>query len=333
VAHHGRPSARLEGPFIVRVRRGLLFWGLFFIPLGAVPLLVRAGVVDADAVADAWRLWPLLLVALGLTLILGRSRAGILGTVVAGLALGTLAGGVLAAGTPWIGNVGGCGAIGAEPDQRVEQSGTFAGPAAVTFDLNCGSIDVDMQSGSDWGVAANYRDRPPELESSPASLKLRSPEGFGSTRQGWQVTLPANQTSDIGITANASTGTIGLAGATLATLTADLNAGDLRIDISEGRVSTIDVAVNAGRVRLRADGDLHGRLSANAGSLELCVPEDAALRISLEEQLTFGHNLDDRGLTRTGDVWSRNGSTSGGLIDLTIEGNAANLTLDPEGGC
>jgi LiaF transmembrane domain len=323
----------LEGPLIVRVRRGLLFWGLFFIPLGAVPLLARAGIVDPNAVANAWRLWPLLLVALGLTLILGRGRAGILGTVVAGLALGTLAGGVLAAGTPWIGNVGGCGPIGAEPDQRLEQSGTFGGPAKIEFDLNCGSIDVDMQPGSDWRVAANYRDEPPELETSPQSLGLRSPEGFGSSREGWQVTLPADQTSDIDITANASTGTIGLAGATLATLNADLNAGDLRIDISEGRVSTIDVAVNAGRVRVRADGDLHGRLSANAGSLELCVPEDAALRFRVEEQLTFGHNLDDRGLTRTGDVWSRDGSTGGGLIELTIEGNAANLTLDPDGGC
>jgi hypothetical protein len=323
----------LEGLLIVRVRRGLLFWGLFFIPLGAVPLLVRAGVVDASALANAWRLWPLLLVALGLTLILGRSRAGILGTMVAGVALGTLAGGALAAGTPWIGNVGGCGAIGAEPDQRFEQSGSFAGPAKVDFDLNCGSIDVAMQPGSDWRVAANYRDEPPRLESSVDSLSLRSPEGFGNTRQGWQVTLPVDQTSDIDITANAGTGTIGLAGATLATLTADLNAGDLRIDMSEGRVSTIDAAVNAGRVRIRADGDLHGRLSANAGSLELCVPEDAALRIRVEEQLTFGHNLDDRGLTRTGDVWTRDGSTSGGLIDLAIEGNAANLTLDPEGGC
>jgi hypothetical protein len=323
----------LEGRQNVRVRRGLLFWGLFFIPLGAVPLLVRAGVIDSNAVANAWRLWPLLLVAIGVTLILGRSRAGILGTVVAGLALGTLAGGALAAGTPWVGNVGGCGAIGGEPDQRVDESGTFASPATVRFDLNCGSIDLGTQPGSDWRVVANYRNEPPNIVTSANSLELRSPDGFANTRQGWEVTLPVDQTSDVEITANAGSGTIDLAGATLATLSADLNAGDLRIDISEGRVSTIDAAVNAGRLRVRADGDLHGRLSANAGSLELCVPEDAALRISVEEQLTFAHNLDDRGLTRTGDVWSRDGSTSGGLIDLAIEGNAANLTLDPEGGC
>jgi cell wall-active antibiotic response 4TMS protein YvqF len=323
----------LEGPFIVRVRRGLLFWGLFLIPLGVVPLLVRAGALDPDVVANAWRLWPLLLVAFGLTMILGRSRAGILGTVVAALALGTVAGGALAAGTPWIGNVSGCGSTGSQGDQRLEQGGSFAAPAAIEFDINCGSIDVGMQPGSDWQVTASYRGEPPRLESAVDSLSLHSPDGFGDRAGTWQVDLPTDQTSDIDITANAATGTIALGGATLATFKADLNAGDLRVDLSEGRVSTIDIAVNAGRVRIRAEGDLRGQLSANAGSLELCVPPDAALRIRVEEQLTFGHNLDERGLTRTGDVWTRDGSPSGGLVDLAIEGNAANLSLDPGGGC
>jgi len=317
----------------VRVRRGLLFWGLFFIPLGAVPLLVRAGVLDPNVVANAWRLWPLLLIAFGLTMILGRSRAGVLGTIVAAVALGTVAGGALAASTPWIGNVGGCGSTGSASDQRVEGGGTLGGPATVEFDMNCGTLDVSMAPGSDWHLIGTYQGDPPRIDETLDSLAIHSPDAFGNRRQSWQVTLPTDQTSDVDITANASTGTIGLAGATLATLKADLNAGDLRIDISEARVSTVDIAVNAGRVRIRADGDLHGQLSANAGSLELCVPDDAALRIRVEEQLTFGHNLDDRGLTRTGDVWTRDGTPSGGLIDLAIEGNAANLTLDPDGGC
>ena len=323
----------MEGLFIVRVRRGLLFWGLFFIPLGGVPLLVRAGALDPDLVAQAWRLWPLLLVALGLTLILGRSRAGILGTVVAALALGVVAGGALAASTPWLGNVGGCGASTSPADQRTEDSGTFAGPASVEFDLNCGTLDVGMTPGNDWHLIANYRGDPPRVEESVDSLTIHSPDAFGQRRQAWQVELPADRTSDLTITANASSGTIHLAGATLATLKAGLNAGDLRIDASEGRVSTVDIAVNAGRVRIRTHGDLHGSLSANAGSIELCAPPDAALRIRVQEQLTFAHNLDDRGLTRSGEFWTREGTPSGGFVDVDVQGNAANFTLDPDGGC
>ena len=72
----------------MRIRSGLLFWGLFFILLGGLPLLVRAGALDPNAFSEAWRLWPLLLVAFGVALIFGRSRAGILATVVAAVALG-----------------------------------------------------------------------------------------------------------------------------------------------------------------------------------------------------------------------------------------------------
>jgi hypothetical protein len=317
----------------VRVRRGLLFWGLFLIPLGGVPLLARAGLIDADLLPSFWRLWPLLLVALGLTLILGRSRAGILGTIVAGLALGTVAGGALAASTPWIGNVGGCGAAATSTDQRAERSGTFAGPGRAEFQMNCGTLDVSMTPGDDWHVLASYKGDPPTIDSTVDSLAIHSPDAFGVRRQEWQVELPTDSISDISITANASSGTIAVGGATLATLKADLNAGDMRIDTTEGRVSTLDVSVNAGRVRIRAGSDLHGTLSANAGSLELCAPPDAALRIRVAEQLTFAHNLDDRGLTRSNDVWTRSGTGTGGLVDLEVQGNAANLTLDPDGGC
>jgi hypothetical protein len=317
----------------VRVRRGLLFWGLFLIPLGGVPLLVRAGLLDADLVANAWRLWPLLLVAFGLTMILGRSRAGIVGTIVAALALGTVAGGALAAGAPWLGNVGGCGASSSNTDQRYERQGTFAGPASVELDLGCGSLDVGFQPGNDWQVIAMHRGADPRLDESVDSLEVHSPDGFGERRQDWTIRLPSEQTRELKVTANASTGTVALGGAALASLEADLNAGDLRIDTTEGRVDSIDVSVNAGRVRVRAGGDLHGSLSANAGSMELCAPPTAALRFRVEEQLTFAHNLDDRGLTRNGDIWTREGAPGGGIVDLVIDGNAANLTLDPDGGC
>jgi hypothetical protein len=84
---------------------------------------------------------------------------------------------------------------------------------------------------------------------------------------------------------------------------------------------------------MRLDADTSGSLSANAGSIELCVPPEATLRFRVEEQLTFGHNLDDRGLVRSGDVWTREGGVGAPVIDLSIEGNAANFSLDPSGGC
>ena len=49
----------------MRIRRGHLFWGLLLIPLGAIPLLVRAGTLDATRLGDTGRFWPLTLCRIG----------------------------------------------------------------------------------------------------------------------------------------------------------------------------------------------------------------------------------------------------------------------------
>jgi hypothetical protein len=316
----------------MRIRPGLLFWGIFFLLLGGIPLLVRAGVLDSNLLADAWRLWPLLLVALGAALILGRTSAGLLGTALAAVVLGVAAGGALAAGTGWIGNVGGCG-VASAADQRLEDSGTYTAPMSASFDLDCGSLDVAARDGNDWAVQADYQGQPPTLDAADGSLKLKSPDGFGLRRQAWTVTLPAGQVRAIEIDANASSVTARLAGADLTDFRLDMNAGDARIDASGGQLGRVDASVNAGRIRLRVDADTTGSLSANAGGLDLCTPPGAALRLRMEEQLTFAHNLDDQGLVQSGDVWTREGAVGAPVIDLAIEGNAATFTLDPVGGC
>ena len=317
----------------MRIRPGLLFWGLFFLLLGGIPLLVRAGALEPSVLADAWRLWPLLLVALGVSLILGRTSFGLVGTALAAIVLGIAAGGALASGTNFIGNVGGCGAFGSGTDQRFEDQGTFERPASARFDLDCGSMDVSTETGSDWRVEADYQGASPTLEESDDSIGLRAPGGLGTRRQEWTIDLPADQTREISIQSNASSVTARLDNAELASFTLDINAGDARIDSSGGHLGDIDVSANAARVRLRLDADTTGSLSSNAGSIELCVPPGATLRFRVEEQLTFAHDLDDRGLARNGDVWTREGGVGEPVIDLSIQGNAANFSLDPAGGC
>lgn len=317
----------------MRVRPGLLFGGIFFLLLGGLPLLVRAGVIDPNALADLWRFWPLLLVGLGLALILGRTRAGLIGTVVAATALGLAVGGALAAGTQGFGNLVGCGALDPGASQRFEQNGTFESPASARFELDCGNLDLSVAPGAAWSVKADYQGDPPTLDATAAEMELTSPDGFGLRRQAWTVELPADQLRDLRIRANAAATTARLAGATLATLDIAFNAGDVRVDGTDGSVGRVDISTNAGRLRLIVDSDTTGSLRANAGALELCVPDDATLRLQVQEQLTFAHNLTDRGLTQSGDVWTRDGAGGAPVIDLSVQGNAASFTLDPDGGC
>ena len=314
----------------MRIRRGFLFWGLFLIPIGLVPLLVRAGVLPEDMFTDVWRFWPVLLIALGVALLLGRSQASLIGTVLIALVLGTLAGAALASGNVWLGGFTDCASTGSGMS-TLDRNGTFSGAASTTVELDCGSLDVAVKPGSDWTVHADYRGTEPRVESGPGRLTLRSPDGSGSHRQEWTVNLGADAIRDLALKVNAASSSIVLAGANLSRLTSDMNAADLLIDGTGATIDTIDASVNAGRMRVTLVGPSEGDLSANAGAIELCVPPDAALQLQVKEQLTFATNLNGRGLTKDGDTWTRAGT--GGLIDLTVEGNAASFTLDPEGGC
>ena len=51
--------------------RRLLGWGVFFILVGALPLAVRGGFLDAERVSSWPSLWPVLLIGWGLGLSCG----------------------------------------------------------------------------------------------------------------------------------------------------------------------------------------------------------------------------------------------------------------------
>jgi hypothetical protein len=317
----------------MRIRRGLLFWGLFLIPLGAVPLLVRAGAVDAVSLAGAWRLWPVILIALGLAIVAGRSQVAVVGTAVTALILGVAAGGTLATGNVWFGLLGDC-ATGRTTGAEVDESGSFQTPATVRLQLNCGNLQLATQTGSDWTFHADYGGPPPIVTGSADRLQVRSPNGGSERRQDWSLKAPSDALAAIDLEANAGSGTMELAGARLASLTAEINAFDLSVDAAQATVEQINLTMNAGRSRITlGPGSLTGRLSVNAGAIDLCVPTASQLRIRLTEQVTFAHNLDSRGLARSGGAWTRSGSDLNSVIDLTVDGAAASFTLDPDGGC
>jgi hypothetical protein len=317
----------------MRIRRGLLFWGLFLIPLGALPLLVRAGVLSAESVAQAWRLWPIVLIVLGAMIVIGRTRAALLGTAIGALVLGTAAGGAIAGGTFWLAGFTECGVAGSLTGQG-DGSGTFSEPATVRLDMQCGEVRLSTTAGTDWSWHAEFNGAPPVIDTASDRLSLQAPDGTPDRRHEWTVEVPAELLREIDLTGNAGGSTLDLAGAALSRVAADINAGDLLIDASQASIERLTASMNAGRTRitLGESGSVSGSLSVNAGAIDLCVAPGAELRIRANEQLTFVHNLSNRGLSRDGDLWTR-GGTSGQVIDLSVEGNAASFSLNPDGGC
>jgi hypothetical protein len=320
----------------MQVNRGFAFWGVALITAGAIALAIQAQLIPAESARQAWRLWPVVLVVIGISIIASRTPFALVATVLAGLVAGGLAGTVVA-GMPDGIDIG-CG--GGEPSETTTADGTFESAAEVELDFDCGDLAVTTAAGTDWTVVSRHgSDGEPEITSDGDTLQVRAEDsGFGpftrDGRQAWDVVLPTEPSLDLTVDASAASSRLDLEGADLSSLAIDANAGDVHVGLAGATIADLGVDANAGSLSIVADDstNLSGSVEMNAGSLEVCAPEGVVVAITIEDDdITFSHNLDDLGLTRRGNTWS----TGGGEPDVSIDidGNAASFTLNPEGGC
>lgn len=319
----------------MRVNRGLVFWGVALVSAGLVALAIQFDVIAEESARQAWQLWPVALIVIGLAVIAGRTPFAMVASLVAGIVVGGLVG-TLAAGWPDGLSIG----CGGDSSERVAADGSFSGGAAeVDLEFDCGELTVAMGEGTDWNVDARYgSNAQPTIEDGPSSLRVDSDDsswfGFGDARQAWDVTLPSDVELALEVSANAASSGLDLAGATLSTLSIDANAGEVTLDLSGTGVEELSAQGNAGSISITVDESTSADASVqiNAGSVELCVPDGAAVAITInEDNVTFSHDLDESGLNQSGNTWR----TDDGDADVTfeIEGNAASLSYNPEGGC
>lgn len=319
----------------MRIDRRLLGFGLFFLLLGGIPLGVRAGVLSPEVVGRWTALWPLLLIGWGLAIVLDRVGAGWLGRTLVVVTLGTMGGGLIATGFSGAGICGGGSGQIFSP-----ATGTFGDAASVEVDLPCGSLSMTTADGHDWRVGgSDAAAGGPSISADPTSLRVdpRARDGslFGSldAESDWTVSLPRSPTLDLGITVSAGSATADLAGATIRSLSATLNAGSLRVDASSAAsLASLDWTINAGSaVAILPATQVNGSITLNAGSLHLCVPADAVLAIRSSESLG-SDNFGSAGLSRIGDTWVTSGAT-GPTISLSTTANAGSITLERGGAC
>jgi hypothetical protein len=312
----------------MRVNRGLLFWGVALIIAGLIPLAVQQGVIERESLTDIWRLWPLVLVALGFALILSRTPLAALGTLTAAVIVGVAGGAALTLG-PGLAVACGVG----EPTEPRSDGGTLPADAAVNVSFNCGTLDIGLAPGNDWRLDA--RGAEPRVDANAERLTLATPEGiaFAAGRQVWDLTLP-EATADLRVDANAARSRVNLTDGAVSRLRASINAGDARFDLTDVEVDDIDVSLNAGSLTIAGNHGtrLAGHLGVNAGSIDICAPDDAVVVIRSDGNVTFSHNLADAGLVEVAeDSWRRGEGAP--ALDLRVSGNAASFNLLDEEGC
>jgi hypothetical protein len=318
----------------MRVNRGRLNWGIFLIVLGVVPLAYHQGLVSASALGEAWRLWPLIIVGIGLGFVLSRTPAFFLGGTIIAVSMGLVFGSVLTIGP----NVG-CGGGGSN-SHSISQAGSFEGSASVELDLQCGSANVATSTDGQWHVnATNTGGNVPQVTSTASRLQVGSTTirdwSFDRGKDDWQVQLPAG--SAIDLTANIDMGDahFNLINTNLASARFNLNLGALHVDLTGATVGNLNVSTNLGAVYVTLDGssDLTGHLETNLGSLDVCIPDGLGARVTTTDSLSSS-DFRDAGLVRVGNAWQTpNYYSAVHRADLSVDTSLGSLKFHNAGGC
>ena len=316
------------------MNRRFLYWGVFLFAAGAVTLLAQGDAVSNDVVAQALRLWPVAIIALGVGLLLRRTRFRLAGGLLAAAMPGLLLGGLIVAVPRF---VPGCDGIG--PATFDTRQGTFAGAASVDLTLACGDLTVTTVPGTGWQLqSGNAGEATPAVDVSGDRLSVTSAgerRSFGFTPGGdvWRLALPAASRLDLTAEVSAGRGRFDFAGAQLGNVRLDVNAAQASVDLGEATVTDLSMRVNAASASLRlpAGQDFSADLSVNAGSLKVCAASEVGMRIHQSAMLGSANYA---GLVRNGDVWESPGySMANHHADVTITANVGSVDVNPLGGC
>ena len=265
------------------INRTALFVGAFVATAGIVMLVGTGNATVEGLITEALRLWPLAIIAIGVGLLLRRTRFVLVGTLVAAIIPGLLLGGVVVAApdmTSW------CDDPASGP--VIAQDGTFRGAATVELDLACGDLTVGTTPGTAWRVSTiDLADDAARVVAEDDHLTVTSfPDDrkvdWGRDADDWDIALPTSVPLSIRAQANAGRAELDLAGARISDLDVEVNAGAARLDLTSATVDRLEVTVHAdgASVRLPSSGVLSGDLEVAAGSLALCGPESLGLRIT-----------------------------------------------------
>jgi hypothetical protein len=322
----------------MRINRSLLNWGVFLIALGGIPLAVQQGWVDSSIAGDLWRLWPLILVGIGLGLILRWTPLAWFGGALVAGTFGLIFGALIAGGFSGISSA--CVGSGTGDTVTTEDSDLASGTAfRVDLELTCGELEVERASGSTWEVVAVHDpEEPPAIEGTTAELRVtqHSTDDFfvlgQQTRNDWRVELPATAAITMSTTLNGAEARIDLGDGPVAAFDATFNASDAELDLGTATAPQplrLDLTLNAssGKVALPA-ASVVGNVTLNASSLELCIPESVEARVEVEATLA-ADDLGQSGLVKNGDRWETAGyATAATRVDLSITSTVSSLSVE-----
>lgn len=318
----------------MRVNRKLVYAGLFLVTLGGVLVAADQGGVDTPTLADAARLWPLIFVAIGVAIVLRRTRLSLSSGMLAAAVPGLVLGGALAVAPRFAGD---CGVRG-DPATVASRDGRLLAGSDVSIKTGCGTLAIATHDGDAWSLSAgSTAGRMPFINATSESLSIgmtgKGWDTLEAGRDAWSVVLPTSEIGSLSVVANASRAQITLRGAAIGDIDLTANASEVDVDLSGGTVDQLSTVLNLGSMSLQLSdrADLSGSIRINAGAIEICSPPGLGLRITFRgtprDVSVHGSDLDG------GTYENVEYATATHRADLELRVNFGAVEINPIGGC
>lgn len=276
-----------------------LFWPIMLISIGAILLLSNLGIITMQNVVALLRMWPLLLIFLGLDLLFGR-RSPILGALI-GLGAVVVAGVIMLVG-PSIG-LAGDWEVKSFKDQAALNG---AETADVTLELALGKTNITSLSDSPNLIEADVRyifgeielivsgdsHKIVELNRDDTDININGPFDFlgwlfdtkDSDELYWDIGLNERVLLDLIVQGGVGEIILDLSKLNLSSLELTGGAGTINLDLPR-TVRTYDVQIMGGvgetKIYIPDGAALNMQINGGIGGVTIDVPRDAAVRVEV----------------------------------------------------
>ena len=296
-------------------RHGGFVWPLILIGAGVIFLLNNMNVLSWTVWDALWRMWPVLLIAIGLDILFGRRSA--IGALIALVLIAALIGGAVWFAATQVPRLTGQTLT---TNQIAQQLGD-ATSADVQISFNVGSLRIGALKDSVNLIEGTIGAGPGEtitsdyhVDGNVAHYQLKS-QGvpfmpFGRSRydQSWKLDL----SSSVPMALRVSTG-----------------VGEASLDLSDLKVTDLNMSSGVGQtqIQLPARGQLQARVSGGIGQVVVIVPEGMAARIHGSAGLG-GLTVSSRFTSQGGGQYvSPNYASAQDRVDLNISGGIGQVVV------
>jgi len=297
-----------------RRRYPSVVWPVILIAAGVLFLLSNFGYLDLNF-SELWRLWPLLLVLMGLDILLGR-RSVIGNIIVLLITIAVVAGVVLfLSASPGLLGLSPAGAVDhfAEPLAGLAQADLEVDFAAGQFNItrltdSPSLIEADLELATSRKPAWTINRRDDRAEMLLKYVRgdwIENWNWHGGDR--WSLRLSPEVALSLDVDVGAGDATISLIG---------LNVQDLKVESGAGQTKII----------FPQKGDFSGGISGGVGAVVLEIPVEMAARLQIDRGLS-ALDISSR-FTKENDVYRTDDwETNPNRVDLDVDVGVGLLTI------